>query len=43
MAIHEDLAHMADEEFKATDVLFGEDVVDKINRLWARFMGSIDL
>ena len=31
-AIHKDLAHMADEEFKATDVLFCEDVVDRIKK-----------
>ena len=32
MVIHKDLTHMADEEFKATDVLFGEDVVDRIKK-----------
>ena len=31
-AIHKDLTHMADEEFKATDVLFGEDVVDRVKK-----------
>ena len=30
VGIHNDLAHMADEEFKASDVLFGEDVVERV-------------
>ena len=32
MGIHKDLAHMADEEFKASDVLFGEDVVERVKK-----------
>ena len=32
MGIHKDLAHMADEEFKASDVLFGEDVVKRVKK-----------
>ena len=31
-AIHKDLAHMANEEFQATVVLFGEDVVDRVKK-----------
>ena len=30
VGVHKDLAHMADEEFKQTDVLFGEDVVERV-------------
>ena len=32
VGIHKDLAHMADKEFKQTDVLFGEDVVERVKR-----------
>ena len=32
MGIHKDLAHMADEEFKQADVLFGEDVVERVKK-----------
>ena len=32
VGIHKDLAHMADEEFKQADVLFGEDVVERVKK-----------
>ena len=32
MGIHKDLAHMADKEFKQADVLFGEDVVERVKK-----------
>ena len=32
LGIHKDLAHMADEEFKQSDVLFGEDVVERVKK-----------
>ena len=32
VGIHKDLAHMADKEFKQADVLFGEDVVERVKK-----------
>ena len=32
VGIHKDLSHMADEEFDANDVLFGEGAVDRIQK-----------
>ena len=32
LGIHKDLAHMADEDFKQSDVLFGEDVVERVKK-----------
>ena len=32
MGINKDLAHMAEEDFKSVDTLFGEDAVDRIKK-----------